>query len=66
LLVPIPYTYQYNVDRLEANLSSSLLYNLFLQPRLPATYYWVVISVLFSVIPIVAYSAVVLLNRRER
>jgi len=33
LLIPIPFTYHYNLDLLEKNFSSSLVYNLFLSQK---------------------------------
>lgn len=55
---PIPYTYQYNIDRLKQNKSSSLIYNMYFAKSLTALQYTYVyiLSITFVFITIFAFT----------
>ncbi len=58
LLVPIPYTYQYNTDFLLKNQSSSLVYNLYLRNILSARDFVIILVAITSL----AFIALIVIN----
>lgn len=62
---PIPYTYQYNLNLLQSNFSSSLVYNFFLNGKITNTDYIYLCSALAMAVILASYLIIVLSTSKK-